>query len=208
MRQRFDPLVPILGSAVALVVIGAAAFIFYPALSRFFGPGQPAVAREQASPSAIVPVWVCRAESGVALMLESGCDQGSARALDRGLVGGPHRYLRLSVYNFARKEPFLLELPREGFDTPEGGPRARPAAHLLRPDAPAHLLAVLRGLGAVTDLRVGLGRNGHALLVVSGDPSSRTAFVSGRLRFERRELERLALASWRAQPALETFLEW
>jgi hypothetical protein len=81
----------------------------------------------------------------------------------------------------------------------------RPAAFVLRPDAGEALLTVLRGLGAVARLEVAKGRSGQALLVTEGDPRRRTAFVSGDLRFERRELQRRVLASWQNRPDWEEF---
>ena len=40
MRERSDPLVPILGSAVFVVVILAIG-LFYPRVAKWFGPDQP-----------------------------------------------------------------------------------------------------------------------------------------------------------------------
>ena len=205
MRERSDPLVPLLGLAVALVVLGAFGVVFYPRVVRGLGPHEASVVGEPPSPTATVPVWISHTEDGVALMLEADWDGGTARALDGALEGGPYRYLRLSVYNFAREESFLLELPRAGFASPEGGEPARPAVFVLRPDAAEHLQAVLRGLGAVARLEVAKGRSGYALLVTPEDPQRRTAFVSGELRFERRELQRRVLASWQKRPDWEEF---
>ena len=205
MRERSDPLVPLLGLAVALVVLGAFGVVFYPRVVRWLGPHQESVVGEPPSPTATVPVWISRTADGVALVIEADWDPGTARALDRALEGGPYRYLRLSVYNFAHEGPFLLELPQQGFASPEGGEPARPAASLLRPDAAEHLRAVLRGLGAVARLEVKKGCRGHALLVTPADPRRRTAFVSGKLRFERRELARRVLASWQKKPDWEEF---
>jgi hypothetical protein len=195
MRERSDPLVPLLGLAVALVVVGAFGAVFYPRLVRWLGPHRASVVGQPPSPTATVPVWISRTEDGVALVIEADWDPGTAPALDRALEGGPHRYLRLSVYNFAH----------EGFASPEGGDPARPAAFLLRPDAAEHLRAVLRGLGAVRHLEVAKGCSGHALLVTAADPRRRTAFVSGKLRFERRELQRRVLAAWQNKPDWEEF---
>jgi len=205
MRERTDPLVPLLGLAVALVVVGAFGVVFYPRFVRWLGPHEASVVGEPPSPTATVPVWISRTQDGVALVLEADSDVGTARALDLALEGGPYSYLRLSVYNFAREAEFLLELPRAGFASPEGGEPARPAAFVLRPDASEHLQTVLRGLGAVARLEVAKGRSGHALLVTEGDPRRRTAFVSGELRFERRELQRRVLASWQKRPDWEEF---
>jgi hypothetical protein len=205
MRERSDPLVPLLGLAVALVVVGAFGVVFYPRVVRWLGPHEASVVGEPPSPTATVPVWISHTEDGVALVLEADWDKGTARVLDGALEGGPYRYLRLSVYNFAREGVFLLELPRAGFVSPEGGEPARPAAFVLRADAAEHLQAVLRGLGAVARLEVEKGRSGHALLVTAEDPQRRTAFVSGELRFERRELQRHVLASWQKRPDWEEF---
>jgi hypothetical protein len=205
MRERTDPLVPLLALAVVLVVVGAFGVVFYPRVVRWLGPHEESVVGEPPSPTATVPVWIGRTGDGVALVIEADWDPGTARALDRALSGGPYRYLRLSVYNFAREAPFVLDLPEKGFASPEGGEPARPAAFLLRPDAAEHLQAVLRGLGAVPRLEVAMGCAGHALLVTAADPRRRTAFVSGELRFERRELPRRVLASWQREPDWEEF---
>ncbi|MHC4547442.1 MAG: hypothetical protein ACYTEZ_01585 [Planctomycetota bacterium] len=205
MRQRSDPLVPLLAAAVAVVVVGAIGLIFYPRLSRWLGPDRAFVVGAPPSPTATVPVWICRTEDGVALMLEAGSDAGTAETLDRALEDGPYRYLRLSVYNFGRPHAFALELPQAGFTSPEGGAPALPAAARLRADVADHLRAVLRGLGAVARLDVAQGRTGHALLVTKQDPERRTAFVSGALRFERKEVQRRVLASWQRRPDWEKF---
>lgn len=205
MSERADPLVPLLGLAVAFVVLGAFGVVFYPRIARWLGPHEASVVGEPPSPTATVPVWISRTADGVALVIEADWDPGTAPDLDRGLEGGPYRYLRLSVYNFAHEGPFALNLPPQGFASPEGGEPARPAAAVLRVDAPAHLRAVLRALGAVERLEVAKGRSGHALLVTVADPQRRTAFVSGELRFERRELQRQVLASWQRRPDWEEF---
>ena len=59
---------PILGSAVALVVVGAIALVFYPRVARWFGPKESSVGVSVASPTATVPIWVCRSVDGVALL--------------------------------------------------------------------------------------------------------------------------------------------
>ncbi len=205
MSERADPLVPLLGLAVAFVVVGAFGVVFYPRVVRWLGPHVESVVGEPPSPTATVPVWISRTQNGVALVIEADWDPGTAPALDRGLQGGPYRYLRLSVYNFAHEGPYGLKLPPQGFASPEGGEPARPAAAVLRADAPEHLRAVLRALGAVERLEVAKGCSGHALLVTTADPRRRTAFVSGELRFERRELPRRVLASWQRTPDWEEF---
>lgn len=206
MRERLSPLIPVLGSAVALVVIGAIALVFYPRVSRWFGPEKASVAARTASPIARVTVWVCRSIQGVALLVEDGYEKAAGEVLDGALEGGPYHYLRVFVYNFDREEPFVFEL--EDFVSPTGGDPATPAANRLRADLPEHKRTVLNGLGAVRRLEVAKGRRGQALLVLSADPASRPSFVSGNLIFERREVERLRLAEWRALPNLKQFMDF
>jgi len=208
MRERGDPLVPVLGVVVAIVVIGTVGFVFVPRVSAWMGATQPSVVGRAPSPSAPVPVWVSRAGDGVALMIEPGRDAGTAAVLDHGLRDGPWHYLLLTVYNFGGEEDFALDLPAKGLLSPEGGGNALPAAGLLRADAPDYLRAVLRGMGAVDRLVVAKGHTGQALLVVSGDPQRRSAFVAGPLRFERRELTRQSLAAWQQQPDWEAFKDF
>jgi len=208
MRSRSDPLVPLLGVAVSIVVAGAIGLVFIPRVARWLDADRDPIVGARPSPTATVPVWVSRTADGVALMLEADPDAGSGTTLDKGLEGGPYAYLRLTVYNFARAAPYVLDLESQGFASPEGGAAARPAAALLKTDAPAHLKAVLRGMGAVARLDVKKGHTGHALLVVEGDPRRRTAFVSGELRLERRELQRRVLASWQQQPDWKGFTDF
>ena len=208
MRERGDPLVPVLGIVVSIVVIGTIGFIFVPRVSAWIGGGEESVVAPQPSPLAAVPVWVCRTEDGVALLIEPGRDAGTAAVLDAALEGGPWHYMQLTVCNFGREGGFDLELPSTGFLSPEGGENARPAAGLLRHDAPDHLKAVLHGLGAVTRLSVAKGHRGQALLVVPQDPRRRSAFAAGDLRFERRELARRTLAAWRQRPDWEAFKDF
>ena len=206
MRERSDPLIPILGSAVALVVIGAIGLVFYPRISRWFGPGQSSVTGQAESPNTRVPVWVCRSVEGVALIVEGGYTGAAAKILNGALEGGPYHYVRLSVYNFGQDETFSLELDR--FVSPSGGAAAVPAIRHLRADLEEHRQTVLRGLGAVAKLEVAKGRRGQALLVIKDDPGKRSSFVSGNLIFERREVERLRLATWRARPTLKQFMDF
>ncbi len=207
MSNRSDPMVPILGSAVTLLVIGASLFVFYPAYRQWQARDSGAVVGHPPSPAEPLPVWVCRSEPGVAMLLEAlaaGDPAGAAYPLP-ALEGGPYHLLRLSVFNFDGRDPLAVALPEEGFASPEGGPPALPAVSRLRPDASPKDLAVLRGLGAVEALEVPRGRRAQALLVIRGDPAARTAFVSGALSFTRRTVARQTLAAWYAEPALKTF---
>lgn len=208
MRERPDPLVPILGSAVALVVAAAITLHFYPRISRWIEVRSRESVDPPPPPDDRVPVWVCRPEEGVALLLETGPEVAAASALDQALRAGPRHLLRLTVYNFAREEPYALALPPEGYDSPEGGPPALPAVALAAADPPPRLRVALEGLGFVDRVEVPKGRTGKLLLVVAEDPSLRTAFVSGALRFERRQLERRLLAAWQAKPDWKGFQDF
>jgi len=204
MSQRSDPLVTVLGSAVALVVLGAVGLVFYPRISRWFGPERTSVSGIRPQPGARVPVWVCRSVSGVALLLEA--SQNGA-GLDEAVTGGPFSYLRLSVYNFGRGSPFPLDLSGK-FVAPDGGPVPGAVAARLRPDLSAERLTILRGIGAVDRLLVPEGHLGVALLAIDGDLAKRRSFAFGDLMFERRELKRQALAEWRRHPDLKQFLDF
>lgn len=201
MRERKDPLLPLLGAAVSLILV-ASAIHFYPYFARRLASPRPPVTGAVASPDDAVPVWVCRSVDGVALLLRV---EAEDKGLADALKGGPYGFLTLHVYNFAREAPFELNLPEAGFASPEGGDALVPAARLVRPDAPPRLRPVLLGLGAVDSLRVEKGHGAQALLVVRGDPSRRTAFVSGDLTFERRELERRVLARFEQRPDAKQF---
>ena len=205
MRKRSDPLVPILGSLVALVVIGAIGLIFYPRIKRWLGPEKASIGGSFLAPDAAVPVWVCRSVEGVALLLETHApDEG----LDDALSGGPYRYLRLSVYNFGRDE--TLGVPLGELRSPEKGPAAVPAADRLRNDLEKHQRTVLRGMGAVRSLSVRKGHRGQALFVLpdAGQDAPSGGFALGAWMFERKELERVTLAKWRARPTLKQFLDF
>lgn len=208
MRERSDPLVPILGSAVAVVVIGAIAVIFYPRVSAWLEVHRPSVVGTPPAPDEQVPVWLGESEAGVAFVLTSDCDDATARILDEALDGGPYHYLRLTVYNFEGPDDYVVDVAGQRFASPEGGPPARAAAEVMRADAPAPLRAVLRGLGAATRLDVPKGHSGTLLLVMKDDPSRRTAFLRDGLRLERRQLRNATLASWRQHPELDTFKEF
>jgi len=194
-------LLPFLATAVFTVVVGAIAIVFWPRVAAWVDANGAVVVQAPPSPTETVPVWVCRTADGVALILEPG--DANEERLNGALEGGPYHYLRLTVYNFDRPTSFVLDLPSAGLASPEGGPNARPAAALVPAGTEEHLRVVLRGLGAVERLAVERGRAGQALLVVPKDPSRRTAFVHGDLRFERREVQRIALAAWRRKPDLE-----
>jgi hypothetical protein len=130
MRQRSDPFLPLLGSAVSIVVIAAIAVVFYPAAKRWFGADDVAVIGHPLSPSARVPVWIARADDGVALVLEATRDPDANRLLAPAFRGGPYRLLTLTVYNFDR-ETLVLDVPAEGLASPGGGPNALPAAAVV-----------------------------------------------------------------------------
>jgi hypothetical protein len=204
MPERKDPMLPLLATAVSLVLV-ASVFHFYPRISQWLGPGVESVSSEHEAGDAAVPVWVCRGVDGVGLLLSG---DGHHEGLGDAFVGGPYRLLTLHVYNFAREEPFDLTLPEKGFLSPEGGEPALPAAALVKGDAPAALRPVLLALGAVPSLRVPKGHAGKALLAVRGDPGRRTAFVSGPLTFERKELERKTLARFEQSPDRKQFEEF
>jgi hypothetical protein len=204
MPERKDPMLPLLATAVSLVLV-ASVFHFYPRISQWLGPSVDAVSSEQEAGDVAVPVWVCRGVEGVGLLLSG---DGHHEGLGDAFPGGPYSLLTLHVYNFARDEPFDLTLPEKGFLSPEGGEPALPAISLVSADAPAALRPVLLALGAVPSLRVPKGHAGKALLAVRGDPLRRTAFVSGPLTFERRELERKTLARFEQRPDRKQFEEF
>jgi hypothetical protein len=208
MRERGDPLVPVLGAAVAAVVTGAVLFVFYPRVERALRGDGACVPLLPQPRDARVPVWVCRSVEGVALLVEPFAAAGSESALDDSLRGGPHHLLRLFVCNFAGPEAFTLDLPPGGVHGHEGGTAATPVAALLREGLPPERAAVLRGLGAVMRLEVARGRQGQALLASYGDPRARPALVIGTLRFERREVALHALASWRNRPDWDRFRDF
>jgi hypothetical protein len=207
MRQRADPLVPILGSAVALLFVFTVGFIFYPRVAHWIQVRASPALERNGDRERSVPVWLCRSEQGVALILQPAPDVDAARGLDAALAPGGRHHLVLSVYNFARPDAYSFD-PKGGLDAEGGAARARPVAGLVRPDAPEHLRAVLRGLGAVEAVTVEPGHCGKLLLAVEGDPSATAAFVGGTLRFERREVRRRTLAKWESSPHLEGFLDF
>jgi hypothetical protein len=210
VHKRSDPLIPILGSAVSLVVLGAILLVFYPRVSAWFEKDEGAVVLSLPAPGEVVPLWTCSPRPGVALLIEMLDIAGEAAdpALDSMLAGGPYLYLRLSAYHFEGDEPYRIDVPGAGFDSPEGGARLLPAAACLRPDLDAAARSVLAGLGAVGSLDLESGRQGQILLVATGDVSTRTAFLSGSLKFERRAVTRYALAAWHEEPRLQSFLDF
>jgi hypothetical protein len=189
MQKRSDPLIPILGSAVSLVVLGAVLLVFYPRVSSWFAQDDAAVIQPLVDLEAEVPLWKCTSSDGVAMLIEPMlmAGDGTDPALDSMLEGGPYRYLR---------------------DSPEGGARLFPAAARVRPGLSAVARTVLSGLGSVPVLEVPPGRHGQILLVTTADVTARTAFVSGELRFERRKVTRYALAAWRERPEFKTFQDF
>ncbi|MHC4449558.1 MAG: hypothetical protein ACYS0E_05350 [Planctomycetota bacterium] len=210
MQKRSDPLIPILGSAVSLVVLGAILLVFYPRVSSWFAQDEAAVIQPLVDLEEEVPLWKCTSTDGVAMLIEPMlmAGDGTDPALDSMLEGGPYRYLRLTVYNFDTGDSYRLELPGNGFDSPEGGARLLPAAARVRPGLSAVSRTVLSGLGSVPVLEVPPGRHGQILLVTTADVTARTAFVSGELRFERRKVTRYALAAWRERPEFKTFQDF
>ena len=208
MTKRTDPLVPILASSVAFVVVGAIVLVFYPRVRDLIGPDKDSVVGVRASAQVGIPIWLCQSEEGVALMIEPCLDAEAARVLGGALEGGPYHFLRLGIYNFDRETPFLFRIPEAGLSSPAGGRPACATANLLRSDVPAHLRTVLDGLGAVQSIEVGKGSSAQALLALAEEPGNRTAFVSGRLRFERRLIQRLTLESWRTHPAYQDFKDF
>lgn len=197
-------MLPLLATAVSLVLV-ASVFHFYPRISQWLGPGLDAVTNDHEAGDAAVPVWVCRGIDGVGMLLAS---DGQRAELGEALEGGPYSLLTLHVWNFARDEPFDLALPEKGLLSPEGGDPALPVALLVKPDASPAVRPILLALGAVPSLRVPKGHSGKALLAVRGDPTRRTAFVSGPFTFERRELERRALARFAQRPDRKQFEEF
>ena len=207
MRERSDPLVPILGSAVFVVVILAIG-LFYPRVAKWFGPDQPSVTVRGDEPEERVPVWICRSIDGVAILLEQRFDERESRALDRALIGGPHHYLRMTVMNFSRAEPFIVQIGSDGLVSPGGGLPLRSAHEFIRQDALQHLRLVVEGQGAVPRIEVAEGHQGQLLLVTPAAVAERGSFAYGKLLFERRELVRRTLASWQRRPTLKEFLEF
>ena len=208
MTKRTDPLVPILASSVAFVVVGAIVLVFYPRVRDLIGPEKDSVVGVRASEQVGIPVWLCQSEEGVAMMIEPCLDEDAARVLGAALEGGPYHFLRLGIYNFDRETPFVFRIPEAGLSSPEGGSPACATAALLRSEVPAYLRTVLDGLGAVQSIEVGKGSSAQALLAVKESPGKRTAFVSGHLRFERRLIQRLRLESWRVHPAYQDFKDF
>ncbi|MEM8883602.1 MAG: hypothetical protein AAGD14_06030 [Planctomycetota bacterium] len=209
-RQGTDPLIPILGSAVSLVVLGAVLLVFYPRISAWMEVDRGPVVQSLPPVAEEIPLWTCRTEKGVALLIEPLTidAENTDPVLDGMLEGGPYRYYRLSVYNFDRAEPFVLEVPAAGFASPEGGDPLRPAAARVRADLDAQQRTILLGLGATASVTVEQGHRGQILLVAPASMDARTAFVDGAQRYDRRSLPRLQLAHWHASPRWELFLDF
>jgi hypothetical protein len=215
MQQRSDPLIPILGSAVSLVVIGAILLVFVPRVSDWFEERSDSVVKALPDPDRAIPLWTCESQPGVAMLIEplTLTGDGKDAVLDRMLVGGPYRYYRLRVYNFEGKEPVRVDLASgdaatSGFDSPEGGVRLVPAAGSISPAADLRARTVLAGLGATSTLAVPPGESGQILLIASADLSARTGFSRGTLQFQRKEKARSAIASWHEQPTLKQFSDF
>ena len=208
MAKRTDPLVPILASSVAFVVVGAIVLVFYPRVRDLIGPEQDSVVGMRTSEQVGVPVWVCESEEGVALLIEPWLDPEAAQALGGALKGGPYHFLRLGIYNFAGESSYLFRIPDGGLSSPGGGRPALGSATLLRDEAAAHLRSVLFGLGAVRSVEVAKGQTAQVLLAIEESPENRTAFVSGDLRFERRLIPRGRLEAWRIQPDYQRFKDF
>jgi hypothetical protein len=205
MRERADPLFPILATAVSIVVLGSVVLVFYPKLSGVLGGRGEAVERPP-EPTANVHVWACRSVEGAALLLKPYAldREGLEPALDT--EGVTLHYLLLSVFNFSAPNPVLIDLGQAAILSPEGGAALVPVAGFVRADAPASLRPVLRALGALaTRIEVAPGRSGQLLLAVTADPSERTAFVTGEYSFERVEISRQKLAAWLNRPDWKGF---
>lgn len=208
MRDRADPLFPILATAVSIVVLGSVVLVFYPKLSGVLGGRGEALERPPA-PTANVHVWACRSVTGAAILLKPYTldNEGLEPALD--LEGVTLHYLLLSVFNFSGPDPVLVDLSGASLLSPEGGAPLLPVARFVRKDVPATLRPVLRALGALEQrIEVAPGRSGQLLLAVSADPSDRTAFVSGEYSFERVEISRQKLAAWLQRPDWKGFLDF
>lgn len=207
MQQRSDPLVPILGSAVALVVLGAVLVVFAPRVSEWLEERVDTVVSPLPDATQPIPLWTCDAEPGVAMLIEplTLTGDGTDRELDKMLSGGPYRYYRLRVYNFEGKAAVQLDLESSGFDSPEGGARLLPASAKMLASVDARSRTILLGLGATTTLAIPPGESGQMLLVAAADVSARTSFTRGTLNFQRKEKARRDLAAWHAQPSLKQF---
>ena len=211
MQQRSDPLVPILGAAVSLVVVGAVLLVFVPKVSSWFAEDNGGVVVPVPDRAEAIPFWASTSVPGVGMVIEplTLTGDGTDARLDSLLTGGPHRYYRLRIYNFEQDEPVRIDLgasgdaARDGFDSPEGGPRLLPAT-LARPaKITATTEAVLTGLGCVTEVEVPKGQIAQVLLIASKDVSARTAFSRGEWTFTRREMLRAELAAWHQEPTLK-----
>lgn len=207
-ENRGDPFVPILASAVAAVVLGSIVFVFYPRVADWIASQGEGVRGGHVSRETKIPVWICRSEEGVALMLESYPELSSQGAL-RGPSGStPREFLLLSVYNFAGPEVFSIDFERQPFRAVDGLVPAEPASDLLVESAPANLKAVLRGLGALPRLDVPRGRTGQALFVLYGSASRHASYAVANLQFDRKQVAAGRLAGWRRKPDWKGFQEF
>ena len=208
MRERADPLFPILATAVSIVVLGSVVLVFYPKLSSVLAGHGEAVARPPA-PTANVHVWACRSVTGAALLLKPYSLDGAGLEPALDLEGVTLHYLLLSVFNFSGPDAVRVDLSQAALLSPEGGAALLPVAVFVRKDAPATLRPVLRALGALEkQIEVAPGRSGQLLLAVTDDPGERTAFVSGEYAFERVEISRQRLAAWLERPDWKGFQDF
>ncbi len=204
MEKRGDPLVPLLGSAVAAVVVGAILFVFYPRLERWIERREgAAIADVLPARDAPVGVWVCRTVEGAALLLEYFSDPASEQEVHAALRAGAPHLLLMTVCNVSGPDPLTIDLVDAGLKLGSGATAAIPAANLLRRDIEPSLLPVLGALGAVARLDVPRGRSGQILFAAFADPSKEPHLLAGTLRFERTEVTRVALAAWRSRPGLD-----
>jgi len=203
MEKRGDPLVPLLASAVAAVVVGAVLFVFFPRLERWLQrrSGDALLAPVPARDTP-VGVWVSSSADGAALLLEYFSDPASEAEVHGALRGGAPHLLLLTACNVSGPEPLVVDLTSSGVAGPGGATVAVAAANLLRHDVAPALLPVLKALGAVARLEVPRGRSGQMLLAAYEDPRPLPELSAGALRFERREVTRVALATWRSRPDL------
>ena len=219
MRRLSDPLVPMLGVAVTVVVTGAVLFVFVPRISVWFEPSGPAPGvPEVERPDAPMPVWVSRSLEGCALLLEplpGGMDpfarrdgeEASSDGLQEVLEGGPYHLLLLTVCNFEGPDVLHLELPGDGLKGARGA-TLKPVSAVLRPDIPAALRPILAGLGASAVADVPRGSSARMLLVAKQDPTGGESFAGGGLLFERREVQLVTLTGWRESPDWKAFQDF
>lgn len=205
---RGDPVVPLLASAVAAIVLGSIVFVFYPHVADWIASQKAGVSGRRDAAETEVPVWVCRNLEGVALFLEPYPDGSAERVLNEAMPQGPRNYLLLQVFNFAGPEKVSFDFTKEPLRAVDGVVLPQPAADLLRESVPPALIPVLRGLGAVHAIDVARGRSGQALFVVFGDASRHAAYALGDLQFDLRRVALGKLAGFRRSPDLKGFREF